>query len=50
MGRVVFVESWAIEGFVASLGGGSLTVDCKLVTLIGKTGYEVVFGDTMIVK
>ena len=37
--RVVFVESWTIEGFVASLGGGSLTsIDWRLVALMGKTG------------
>ncbi len=37
--RVVFVGSWAIEGFIASLGGDSLTsVDWRLVTLMGKTG------------
>ncbi len=50
MGRVVFVESWAIEGSVASLGGDSLTsVDWRSVAL-GKTGEEVVSGDTMTVK
>jgi len=47
---VVFVESWAIEGSVASLGGDSLTlVDWRSVAL-GKTGEEVVSSDTMTVK
>src|SRR6266702_1344497 len=37
--RVVFGESWAIEGFVTSLEGDSLTsVDRRLVPLMGKTG------------
>ncbi len=37
--RVVFVESWTIEGFTASLGDDSLTsVDWRFVALIGKTG------------
>jgi len=37
--RVVFMESWAIEDFVASLGGDSLTwVDWRSVVLMGKTG------------
>ena len=37
--RVVFVESWAIEGFTASLGDNSLTsVDWRFVALLGKTG------------
>jgi len=49
--REVFVESCAIEGFVASLGGDSSTpVERRLVALMGKTGLEVVFGDTMTVK
>ncbi len=51
MDRVVFVESWAIEGFVASLGDDSLTsVDRRSVAWMGKTGLEAVFGDTMTVK
>ena len=49
--RVVFVESWAIEGLVASpRGDGLISVDWRLVALMGKTGSEVVFGDTMTVK
>ena len=37
--RAVFVESWAIEGFVASLGVDSLTsVYWRLEELMGKTG------------
>src|SRR6266702_4600710 len=37
--RAVFVESWATEGFVASLGGDSLTsVYWRLEELMGKTG------------
>ncbi len=48
--RMVLVESWAIEGSVATLWGDSLTsVDWRSVAL-GKIGEEVVSGDTMIVK
>ncbi len=47
---MVLVESWAIEGSIASLGGDSLTpVDWRSAAL-GKTGEEVVSGDTMTVK
>ena len=48
---VVFAETWAIDGFVASLGSDSLTsVDRRLVALMDETGWGVVSGDTMTVK
>ena len=47
---MVFVKSRAIEGFVVDLGGDSLaSFDWRLVALVGKIGYEVVFCDAMTV-
>ena len=45
----MFVGSWLIEDFVAAVGGDSF-IDWRLVALMDNTGYEAVFGDTMIVK
>ena len=45
----MFVGFRLIEDFVAAVGGDSL-IDWRLAASMDNTGYEVVFGDTMIVK
>jgi hypothetical protein len=47
--RVVFVESCAVAEVVSLAGDVITAVDCRLAST-GKTGLEVVFGETTTVK